>query len=316
MTTPLTTPSLAVGVCAGIASAVLSSVSFLVSRHHGSRDRGASLRLLVLAHLLMGATCVPLAWLLWPARMPPAASWLPPLAGSTATYVLGQSLIFAALRRADASRISPLLGLKIAMLAAVSTLFLDAALDARQWVAVAFSIAAAGMLQRGGGLPRAAAGIVLLACATFACSDLCIVWLIDTLQAGTNASGATLTRLHASGLGMCITYLLCGLCATSLLALGLVRPQDRHDWMGAAQYGGTWLLGMAALYTCFGLVGAVFGNILQSTRGLMSILIGAWLAHVGWHDLETQVDRRTLVRRGLAAVLMTAAIAIYVIDLA
>jgi cytochrome c biogenesis protein CcdA len=76
-----------------------------------------------------------------------------------------------------------------------------------------------------------------------------------------------------------------------------------------------WLLGMAGLYTCFGLVGVVFGNILQSTRGMMSIAIGAALAHAGWHALETRVDPQTLVRRLLAAALMTAAIALYVLDL-
>jgi hypothetical protein len=62
-------------------------------------------------------------------------------------------------------------------------------------------------------------------------------------------------------------------------------------------------------------VGVVFGNILQSTRGVMSVAIGAALAHLGWHDLEQRVDRSTLLRRLTAALLMTAAIALYVIDL-
>jgi hypothetical protein len=49
---------------------------------------------------------------------------------------------------------------------------------------------------------------------------------------------------------------------------------------------------------------------------MMAIAIGAALAHRGWHDLETRVDRQTLTRRAVATVLMTAAIALYVIDLA
>jgi hypothetical protein len=60
-------------------------------------------------------------------------------------------------------------------------------------------------------------------------------------------------------------------------------------------------------------VGAVFGNVVQSTRGIMSVVIGAVLAHLGWHELEQQVDRATLVRRIGAACLMTAAIAVYVL---
>jgi uncharacterized membrane protein YgdD (TMEM256/DUF423 family) len=69
------------------------------------------------------------------------------------------------------------------------------------------------------------------------------------------------------------------------------------------------------LYCSFGLVGVVFGNILQSTRGIMSVALGAMLAHLGWHELEQRVDRAMLLRRFAAALLMTAAIAIYAIDL-
>ena len=60
----------------------------------------------------------------------------------------------------------------------------------------------------------------------------------------------------------------------------------------------------------------VFGNVLLSSRGLFAVIIGAVLAHRGWHELEQRVDRATLLRRIAAAVLMTAAIALYVIDAA
>ena len=316
MTPPEAFQSLAAGVAAGLASALLSAVSFLVSRHHGGRGDGAALRLLVLAHGLMGAVCLPLAWLLVPARAAPVSGWGPPLAGSACTYIAGQSLVFAALRRTDASRIAPLLGLKIAMLAAVSALVPLAPLDTRQWVAVALSILAAALLQRGGAIPRAALGIVLAACVTFATSDLCIVRLIDEVQRSALADGRPLGRLHAGILAMALTYVVCGTTAALVLAAGAGRPRERRDWIGAAQYAAAWLVGMGALYVCFGLVGVVFGNILQSTRGVMSIVIGAALAHAGWHDLETRVDGRTLARRVVAAVLMTAAIALYVVDLA
>jgi hypothetical protein len=81
-----------------------------------------------------------------------------------------------------------------------------------------------------------------------------------------------------------------------------------------AAYGLVWLGGMLTLYACFGLLGAVFGNVLLSSRGLFAVIIGAVLAHRGWHELEQQIDRAALVRRIAAAVLMTAAIALYVID--
>jgi hypothetical protein len=43
----------------------------------------------------------------------------------------------------------------------------------------------------------------------------------------------------------------------------------------------------------------------------MSVAVGAVLAHMGWHELEQRVDRRTLVARAVAAVMMTAAIGLF-----
>ena len=43
--------------------------------------------------------------------------------------------------------------------------------------------------------------------------------------------------------------------------------------------------------------------------------MSAWLAHRGWHDLEQKVDRAMLIKRIAAALLMTAAITLSVIDL-
>lgn len=302
------------GVAAGFVAALSSAVSYLISRHHVSQG-GSSLRLLLLAHAIMGAACVPTVWSLWPRGLPGSSLWLVPLAGSSGSYLAGQAVVFAALARADASRVAPLLGLKIAMLACIVSLMPGTLLDVRQWLAVALSVVAAAMLQRGGGMRPAAVGYTLAACVAFAVSDLFIVGLIDGLQSTARLADVPLGRLHAGCVAMLVTYSFCGgLAAACLLIRPALRPTCRRDWVAAARYAAMWLLGMAGLYTCFGLVGVVFGNILQSTRGMMSIVIGAWLAHAGWHDLETIVDRRTLRRRLMAAALMTTAIALYVLD--
>jgi hypothetical protein len=115
---------------------------------------------------------------------------------------------------------------------------------------------------------------------------------------------------------MAVTYLACGMVVAAIGWTPPARPRSREDWIAGTCYAAAWLVGMVGLYTCFGTVGAVFGNILQSTRGLIAIVIGAILAHRGRHDLEAHVDRATLLRRLAAAALMTAAIALYVLDLA
>lgn len=306
--------ALTLGVAAGFVAATASAVCYLISRHHVASG-GGSLRLLVLAHAAMGAACLPVAWLLWPAGLPAAGPWLAPLVGSSGAYLSGQAVVFAALARADASRVAPLLGLKIAMLAGIVSCLPRDRLDGRQWAAVALSVVAAAALQRGGGLGPSALGFTLAACAAFAVSDVFIVALIDGLQQTATDAGVPIDRVEAGLLAMLATYAFCGLLAAGgLVLVPQLRPAGRRDWIAAARYAAIWLVGMAGLYTCFGLVGVVVGNVLQSTRGMLSIILGAALAQAGWHDLEARVDRRTLAGRLLAAALMTVAVALSVID--
>ncbi|MFM8891453.1 MAG: DMT family transporter [Planctomycetia bacterium] len=314
---PLT--DLVPGVLAGLTAAFFSALSYLISRHHSLHQRaagrkGATLRLLALAHTLMGAACLPLTLWLWPADSPAAAGFILPLAASVVLYLLGQSALFSALKRVEASRIAPLLGLKIVMLALIVTVVLGEPLDRRQWLAVGLCVAAAFVLQAGhGAVPPAALGFVVASCLCFAGADLGIISLIEALEAGVAAAGGELGRIHAGGLALTLTYAACGLLFLPLLMrLGRL---DRADWMASCRYATAWMAAMAGLYCCFGLVGVVLGNILQSTRGMMSVALGMVLAHRGWHELEQKVDRATLVRRIASAALMTAAIAIYVADL-
>jgi len=310
---------LALGIASGLAAAFFSAISYLISRHHGLRQRaagrrGTALRLLVLAHLIMAAVCIPLVWIAWPARSPDMRQAAAPLAASVGFYVLGQIALFAALKRVEASRLAPLMGLKIAMLAAIVSFALGHVLDTRQWLAVSLSVAAAALMQAGSSaVPVRPLALLLSCCFCFAIADLAIIDLIDALQTGVSAAGEPLGRLHAGGLAMTLTYAACGAVFAPLVLR--LRPLARDDWQAATGYSAAWLLSMCGLYCCFGLVGPVFGNILQSTRGVMSVVLGASLAHLGWHELEQRVDRSTLLRRIAAALLMTAAIALYVIDL-
>jgi len=305
-----------IGVIAGLLAAFFSALSYLVSRHHvlshpELQGEGGGKRLIVQGHVLMGIVCIPACLLLWPRGGGlAAASYLPPAGLCAIAYLIGQGCFFTALREVPASRLSPLLGLKIAMLAGIVALVLGPPLDGRQWAAVALSVVAALALQRGDDrLPARALGLILVACLCFAIADLAIVSLIRRLAGG---GAEPMGRFHAGILAMAITYVACG--AILLPAAPRMWPRSRGGWLPAVQYSLVWLLAMIALYACLGQVGAVFGNILQSTRGVMSVVIGAGLAQAGWHDLEEKVDRATLIKRIAAAVLMTAAIALWVSD--
>lgn len=305
---------LAFGIAAGLTAACFSSLSYLVSRHHGTRRPGGSRRLLALAHVLMAVACVPAFLFAVPPGVPVTAVLTPAVwqacLVSTAAYFVGTACVFHALTRADASRLSPLLGLKVVALALIVSCVLGQRLDWRQWVAVALCGVAALMLQRGGAdLPARAFAVVVVSCVLFAIADLGIIAMIDAVQ-----QAVSIGRVRAGGVALALTYVVGGVVMLPLVAAEYGRPQPpvAGDWLAAAQYAATWLVAMLGLYSCYGAVGVVLGTVLQSTRGVMSVGIGAVLAHLGWHDLESRVDRIMLLKRFAAALLMTAAVAIYV----
>ncbi|MFM8415439.1 MAG: hypothetical protein ACKOCX_12030 [Planctomycetota bacterium] len=316
MTTSLAAGSTWLGIAAGLFSGACMSFSYLLSRHHAlaqpaAERPNAALGLLLRTHVVMGLVAAPSAAILCAGKLPALASIGGPLAGAAGCYLLGNAVFFGLLRQVESSRLTPFLGLKVFFIALIVAVFFSQPLSANQWLAVTLSVAATALLQgTAGGLSRGVLACVLLVCLLFALADLSIVLLIDQLEGG---EGGVRGRLPAAVLGMLLTYVVCGLaCAVPLLG-GRFRPATSGAWRAAVAYAATWLLAMVGLYICFGLVGAVFGNVVQSTRGIMSVVIGATLAHLGWHELEQRVDRATLLRRIGAAGLMTAAIAVYVL---
>ena len=55
------------------------------------------------------------------------------------------------------------------------------------------------------------------------------------------------------------------------------------------------------------------GTIVQSSRGLISVLLGAALLGTGWDKLESRVGAAVWMRRAVMALLMVAAITLYAV---
>ena len=303
------------GIAAGLTAAFFSSVSYLVSRHHGTRERHASRRLLIFAHVLMGLTCVIAAFVTYSPDILISGIWhwniWLPCVVSTGTYLFGTSSVFRVLTRNDASRLSPLLGLKIIALGLIVSLVFRQTLSFEQWAAVMLCAVAAILLQQGGsGLPMRSLILLSCGCLCFAIADLGIVEMINAIQ-----NSLTMSRFSAGCLALLLTYVFIGLIVLPLTLFEYGRqpyPTSR-DWRAAVEYSAAWLLAMFGLYACIGCVGVILSTILQSTRGIMSVILGAVVSGQGWHELESRVDRHVLVRRLIAAVCMTAAVALYVI---
>jgi drug/metabolite transporter (DMT)-like permease len=314
------------GILLGLSSAFASSLAYLASRRftvrHAEHEADqpqwlGPLRLMVTAHLMLAVVCG-LAFMLLVPRTSTAqpADWSWAIATSVCValfYLAANTLLFFALRMTEASRIAPLLGFKVVLLALVTNFILGDSLVAQQWLAVVLATAAAVMLgYTGGRLPIPVILLGLATCAGFVGSDVFIgqmvpAWLPDGLAID---DALNHQRIRASITGMSLVYVWCGTIA--LVLLPLAKPWKQAHWTGSAPYAGCWLIAMICLFSAFSLVTLILVNILQATRGLMSIAIGVVVAKLGHHHIESHAPWRIVIQRGIAAALMVAAIALYV----
>ncbi|MBI1374057.1 MAG: EamA family transporter [Phycisphaera sp.] len=296
------------GVILAFGTATSQSVAYVLTRQFVVSKHGSVMKLMVMAHLIMGVFAAVGLSLMWDDHLRDVASYAVPLAGSAGWYLVGQGAFFVALRKADASRVSPLLGLKIGAVAILAMLVLGIEINAWQWLAVGVSVAAAFVLNASGGwLPWPAVVGSLTACVAYALADIDIIRLVGAMGGG--ADVAAETKMHASVIAALATYVLCGLVAAA--ALPWFGSRRRGDWYAAAPFAGAWLVGMFCFFGALAMIGPVLGNIILATRGVFSIILGACLARLGMVHLEQKVSTPILVRRAAAAVMMIIAIGVY-----
>jgi len=291
----------ALGLLLSFVSAAGIAVAYVFSRLFLARGSGRSLRLLAIGHVWMGAIAAVVTVALWPDDMPPVRRWLPLVALCSGFYLLAQVLLFVSLRRTDASRVAPLIGLKVLAVALIRLLAFGRLFTPLQWLAVLLSVAATFALNRiGGRLPKGVVVGILLVCLGYACSDIFAFEIIEALD----GRSFQITTLSAA-----LCYVVCGLAGLALLPAVGVRPG--RDWLWALPFSVAWLGAVACTFAAFARVGVVFTNIVQSTRGLWSILLGAAVARAGLIHLERLRSRGEVLRRLAAAALMSAAIALF-----
>lgn len=291
-----------IGVVFGLCAAFCQSVSYVFSTLFVRTFHRSALVLLALSHCLMGGFSLVLLPFVRPAQVPPPSVFVVPLVGASTCYLAGQACLFLALRHADASRVSPLLGLKLPILAGITVIILGQSYSVLQWCGLAVCLLAAWLLNEvGGRIPERSIMWVLGACVGYSFSDLNIRALVRCF------SEAGLVR--ASLFSVCLSYTLCG--SAGLLLLVFLPRTCRRMWWYALGFGAAWFAAMVFLFACFGCIDVVFGNIVQSTRGVISIGIGAAVAALGWVHVERRVRPSVIFRRALAAILMIVAIALF-----
>jgi drug/metabolite transporter (DMT)-like permease len=288
-----------VGIVLGLIAALIQAISFVITRRFIVNGHGSVARVLTQGHLLMGLGAAVILPFCWDDRIT-EWNWCIEAAGAAGFYALGQVGLLAALGNSDASRVAPLLGLKVPFVACLAMVLLREPIEPVQWVAVALSVAAAFLLNRiGGNLPKRVGGGVVFAAAMFASSDIFIVKLIDTMGEG----------FPAAARSVCLVYMICG--TVAIAASPWAGSRDAAAWRATIPYAAVWLPSMFFLFASLWMCKPVLGNIVIAQRGLFAIGLGALLAWLGHEHLEQKAPRSVIVRRGIAAILMIGAIILY-----
>lgn len=216
----------------------------------------------------------------------------------------GNFCFFRTLKEIEASRLSSLLGLKIAMLGVIC-LCLPWEKDPSplQWTAILLgTVAAVGMNFTGGRFTLNAGFWLFLTLLGYACGDLSATRLIHAIK-GPNG-------ILNSFAAVSWTAVVQGILTLPLLFSKHI-PKNRSLLTDSIPYAACWFASLLFLFYCFGTLGVIFGTILQSARGILSVLIGAALVRAGFRNLEPSVGFSAWMRRFVMAVLMVSAMTLY-----
>ena len=292
------------GIICGFCAALIQCVSYIFSKKYIHKD-GTAFQLLIASHLIMGIlAAICLGILLLENNLPPFKDYWLELLKVDGFYLLAQMSFFMAISKTEASRVAPLLGLKIIFIALLGITFLRYQLSCWQWGAIVICFSGAVLSNWSGkSIPRIGALWLLGAVFGYSLSDISIKQLINCI--GIETGQGIMTILIAAS----VSYFYLGI--FSLFIILFTRSIKSKHLKPALVFSCWWFAAMLFLFTCFGLIGPLFGNIVQSGRGIIAVLLGALVAKFGWSEHEKKVSRSVLIRRVAAALLIAGSIVLF-----
>jgi len=298
------------GIVFGLVAAFFQSVSYVVSAGYVRRTGKPGWTLTAPQRIVQAVPSMALAWIFRPQG---EISWTPVLATVALSIVavyFADSGLFQTQRHVEPSRVAPLQSVKIPLVALFSFVAFGTTYGICQFIGMALVLGAAALLMDAGGRIPVRAWLWLLVCTSFyAISDLSIGHLLSlSLEP---CDGVFSSSMFALGL----SHGAAGLCAVPAYAVqraaGAAHPVGREWLRFVVPYAAAWILAMVFLFVCFSLSGVVLGTIAQSTRGVISVMLGVFLARHGFADLESRMTRKVFLRRLAAAALIVVALAVY-----
>lgn len=293
-----------IGIVSGLLAAVCNSAGYLFNARFLLYYK-SPWRLLITSSVIMMLISIPLLAVFFPWGVM-GANWRfwfqAVLTGGV--FFFGQWGFFGALKHAEASRVAPLLGLKIAV---ISIFFLlgGNSLNLLQIIAL-FTATFAALLCNWAGdfrIPVKAWLFISVTLCSYCMVDILETDLIMQLERCTSWS-----RTHSALVTVPAMYTVVG--ALAVPGIFILKPQ-KDEYVKAAPYGLLWIMAQFGIFCCFAFLQPVFGNVILATRGVWSVVIGAILPFFGLAALDSKLSAMRWVQRGVAAALMAGAIALY-----
>lgn len=231
--------------------------------------------------------------------IPPVSLWWQPPAAAV-LFFSGQVFSLLALNTGDVSVATPVLGVKILLVALLSVVLGGEPVSVRLWSAAALSTVAIALLNVDRGHPHARVGRTIVLAALGAASYACFDVLIQTWSP-VWGTGRFIPLAMAFG---------------AVYSIPLSRLDRRHTVDTSSRAYRQWLAAGALSFAVQGLMfmtsiaiyqQATSANILYSSRGLWSV-VGVWGIGHWFANSEQHYGRRVLAWRFVGAVLLMAAI--------
>ncbi len=222
----------------------------------------------------------------------------------TVGYMLGQWTWFKAIKLVEGSRLASLYCLKIPVVGVLCAWVLDLQFSWSMIIGVGLAVVAAMLMnyRKGGGFSWAGMPFLALAIVCFASSDIGVSGMLQLLSA--HGEG----RCYAVGMVACI----CNIISGSVVAP--FAKKLKCNWpviVAAIPYALCYLFTLITIYVCFSVMEPVYVNVIVSTRGIFSLVLGVLVAKLGYTAVETKLSRKEWIQRGVAALIMFSAIIIY-----
>lgn len=232
----------------------------------------------------------------------PDLLWQPALVA--VFYLLGQLFNFIALQHGDVSVATPVMGLKIIMVAVFTTLLLATGVSLKLWIAAGLSSLAIALLNRTDGTQHHHVGRTIL----YSASSATMFAIFDVLVQKWSP---------AWGLGRFLPVMLGFVAMFSLVFVpffhGPLREVPRAAWpwlLGACLFIGLQSLVFVSTIARFG--GATTANVIYSSRGLWSV-VAVWVIGHWFSNREQHLGASVLRWRLAGALLMMAAIVLVLV---